>query len=148
MVRMGRAWAVAWLVTLPLAVARVGHLTDSDTYWQIRTGQLILRHGRIPRTAPLAWAGYGPPWRPTAWAFDVLLAAVSSPGARLIGVALVGIALILAIVGSQLLLAARLGAHPVAAGLVVLVATPVTVNWYGVRPQLVDYAAVPILLVL
>jgi hypothetical protein len=139
---------LAGLAAPPLAVARVGHLTDSDTYWQIRTGQLILDHGRIPRTDPLSWTAHGHPWRPNSWAFDVLLAAVYSPGARLIGVALVGIALVLAVVASQLLLAARLGAHPVAAGLVVLVATPITINWYGVRPQLVDYAAVPLLLVL
>src|SRR3954465_652294 len=106
----GQQWVIGWLAALPLAVARAGHLTDSDTYWQIRTGQLILRHGRIPRTDPLSWTAYGPPWRPNSWAVHVLLAGVYSPGARLIGVALVGIALILAIVGSQLLLAARLGA--------------------------------------
>jgi hypothetical protein len=52
------------------------------------------------------------------------------------------------VVAAQLLLAAHLGAHPAAAGLMVLLATPLTVAWFSVRPQLIDYAAVPVLLVL
>src|SRR4051812_28680772 len=113
----GQQWVIGWLAALPLAIARAGHLSDSDTYWQIRTGQLILDTGRIPRTDPLSWTAYGQAWHPNSWAFDVLLAGAYSPGARLLGVALTGIALVMLVVAAQLGLAARLGAHPVAAGL-------------------------------
>jgi hypothetical protein len=141
-------WLWAWLGALPLAVGRAGQLADSDTFWQIRTGQLILRTHRVPAVDPFSWTAYGRPWRPNSWAFDVLLATAYHPGRALVGVALVGIGLTMLAVAAQLLLAARLGAHPVAAGLMVLLATPVIVVWFSVRPQLVDYAAVPLLVVL
>jgi hypothetical protein len=141
-------WLLAWLGALPLAVGRAGALADSDTFWQIRTGQLVLRTGHIPATDPFSWTAYGRPWHPNSWAFDVLLALAYRPGHRLVGVALVGVGLAMLAVAAQLVLAARLGANPIAAGLMVLPAAPVTIAWFAVRPQLVDYAAVPVLLAL
>jgi hypothetical protein len=124
MVQNGRggqpnAWLLALLGALPIALGRNGQLGDSDTFWQIRTGRLIL-----------------------------LLGLAYRPGRLLVAVALIGVALTMVAVATQLMLAARLGAHPVAAGLMVLLATPITIAWFSVRPQLIDYAAVPLLIVL
>jgi hypothetical protein len=145
---LGWPWLLAWLGALPLAVARAGTLPDSDTFWQIRTGNLILATHRLPATDPYSWSAYGRTWHANSWLFDVLVATTYRPGRLLVGVALLGVGLTLVAVAAQLLLAAHLGAHPVAAGLMVLVATPVTIAWFAVRPQLVDYIAVPLLVVL
>src|SRR3982751_6210369 len=97
----GRWWLLAWLGALPLAVGRAGQLGDSDTFWQIRTGKLILGEHRIPATDPFSWTAHGRVWHPNSWAFDVLLALVYRPGAQLVGVALVGVALTLLAVAAQ-----------------------------------------------
>jgi hypothetical protein len=59
MVQNGRgtrppAWLLAWLGALPIALGRNGQLGDSDTFWQIRTGKLILREHRIPTADPFS----------------------------------------------------------------------------------------------
>src|ERR687884_1764760 len=67
-------WSGVWVALVPVALARAGLLAESDTFWEIRTGQLILAAHRIPRTDPFSWTAYGRPWHPNSWGFDVLLA--------------------------------------------------------------------------
>lgn len=49
-------------------------LLDSDTGWHIRTGEMILGSGVIPRTDPFSHTLPGRPWFAWEWLADVLMA--------------------------------------------------------------------------
>jgi hypothetical protein len=51
-------------------------LTDSDTGWHIRTGEWILRNGRVPAVDIFSFTKPGLPWFAWEWLSDVLMAAV------------------------------------------------------------------------
>jgi hypothetical protein len=140
-------WLGVWLAVVPVALARAGLLAESDTFWEISTGKLIFRDHRIPSTDPFSWTAYGQSWRPNSWGFDVLL----WPAYRLGGltaVAVFGALLVMAVVAAMLLLARHLGAGPVATGVPLLLAAPLLIAWFSVRPQLADYIVVPLLVIL
>ncbi len=138
-------WLIAWLALLPVALVRASLLAESDTFWEIRTGQLISRTGRIPVADTFSWWARGRPWTPNSWAFDLLLA-IGYRAGGLPGVALTGGVLVMAAGGAVLLLARRLGATAPAAGSLVVAGAVGSIAWLSVRPQLVDFIAVPLLL--
>jgi hypothetical protein len=142
-----RAWMLAWLAFLPLVLFRAGILTEGDTFWQIRTGLLTITHRAIPATDTFSWTMHGKPYFQNSWGFDVLLAI----GYRLGGlpaVALLCALITLGIVGMALALARSLGGWPAASGIAFFLAAPLLAGWLTARPQLVDYAAVPALVLL
>ncbi|GIJ50858.1 hypothetical protein Val02_77440 [Virgisporangium aliadipatigenens] len=146
---MGRSgqWLLATGAGLPVLLARAGDLHESDTFWQVRTGELILDRHRLPTVDPFSWTAAGRPWALNSWLFDVLLGAAYRLGG------LPAVALFAALVGllgtaALVLLARELGATPAASGLAAAVASIALIDWLGGRPQLADYAAVPALLVL
>ena len=51
-------------------------LTDSDTGWHIRTGEWILKNGRVPATDIFSFTNAGQPWFAWEWLSDVLMAVV------------------------------------------------------------------------
>jgi hypothetical protein len=51
-------------------------LTDSDTGWHIRTGEWILKNGRIPTTDMFSFTKCGRPWFAWEWLSDVAMAAI------------------------------------------------------------------------
>jgi hypothetical protein len=51
-------------------------LTDSDTGWHIRTGEWILKNGRVPVTDIFSFTKAGQPWFAWEWLSDVLMAEV------------------------------------------------------------------------
>jgi hypothetical protein len=51
-------------------------LTDSDTGWHIRTGEWILRNGRVPAVDIFSFTKPGLPWFAWEWLSDVMMAAV------------------------------------------------------------------------
>ena len=53
-------------------------VTDSDTGWHIRTGEWILKNGRIPATDLFSFTKFGQPWFAWEWLSDVSMAAVHS----------------------------------------------------------------------
>ena len=136
-----RGWLLAWGAALPWALFRAGTLAESDTFWQIRTGQLTLREHRIPATDPFSWTDHGAPWTQNSWAFNVALALAHDVGG-LPGVALLSVALSMAVVGLMLLLARDLGAEPLPATVVVLLTMPLLTPYLSARPQVVDYLGV------
>jgi hypothetical protein len=140
-------WCWAWLALLPIALTRAGLLVESDTFWQTRTGLTILATGRIPATDPYSWTAAGRTWRPNSWAFDALLG-LGYPAGGLTVVALIGAVLVLVVGAAVLTLAGQLGAPPVVAATATLIGFAVLIGWLSDRPQLTDYAAVPLLLVL
>jgi hypothetical protein len=141
------AWLAAWAAVVPVALTRASSLAEPDTFWEIRTGQLILRTGHIPAADSFSWWARGRPWTPNSWAFDVLLALCYRAGG-LTFVALAGSGLVLGVAAAVLLLARGLGARPAAAGVLVTAAMAGMFGWLSVRPQLVDFAALPLLLLL
>ena len=123
--RAHSAWLTAWAAALPVALIRARYLSESDTFWEIRTGQVILRTGHIPAVDSFSWWARGRPWAPNSWAFDVLLAAAYRVGG-LACVALLGSALVMAACAAILLLARRLGGSAPAAGVGALAVRAVT----------------------
>ncbi len=135
------------MLALPLALVRGGTLAESDTFWQVRTGLQILSTHHIPTHDSFSWTVPGRPWSLNSWGFDVVAAlAYRTAGLRLVGV--LSSALVLLVALAILLLARRLGASPAVAGLVLAAASPLVLAWMSARPQTVDFAAVPLLLVL
>src|SRR5581483_10145660 len=51
-------------------------LTDSDTGWHIRTGEWILRNGRVPAVDIFSFTRPCSPWFAWEWLSDVMMAAV------------------------------------------------------------------------
>lgn len=142
-----KRWLLAWLATLPLAVLRAGTLAETDTFWQIRTGLLTLQEGRIPATDPFSWTVHGQPWTLNSWGFNVFVA-LAYRFAGLPGAAIACAALVAAVMGLVLLHARRLGASAAIAVGAVFLASPLLIAWFSARPQLVDYIAVLILVLL
>lgn len=138
-------WLLAWLAFLPIALARAENFSESDTFWQIRTGILTLEAGKIPTVDPFSWTAAGEPWTLNSWGFNVLLAGVYNSGG-LPGVALICAVIVLAIFGLVLLLARNLGASAAVAGWLLFPASLVLIIWFSARPHLVDYLAVLVLI--
>ncbi len=142
-----RGWLLAWLAFLPLVIFRAGVLSEADTFWQIRIGLLTIAHHSIPAVDTFSWTAHGRPYFQNSWGFDVLLALGYRLGG-LPGVALLCAVLTLGIVALAMALARSLGASPAAAAAVFFLAAAVLTIWLSDRPQLVDYAAVPALVML
>lgn len=142
-----RPWCLAWLAFLPVAAIRAGNLAESDTFWQVRTGIDILAGQELPTVDSYSWTAAGDPWTLNSWGFDVILGAAYQLGGLAL-VALVGAALVMVIVGLALVLARRLGAHPGIAAATLLLVSPLLIGWLSVRPQLIDYAAALLLVLL
>lgn len=140
-------WLLAWLAVAPIVALRAGTLAESDTFWQTRTGELILDLGRLPTADPFSWTAAGHPWTVNSWGFDVLLAWAYRSGG-LPGIALAGAVLAFLAAGLVLLVARRLGAGPLAATVVVQGAALAQLTFLSVRPQLVDYCVIPVLVLL
>ena len=93
------------IVTLLLGSAALGLLAsgtlyDSDGWWHLRTGELILHSHHLPHHDPFSWSAHGRPWQPNAWLADVFFALVHRAAGNvglsvLKGVAVVAIALAL-----------------------------------------------------
>ncbi len=142
-----RAWALAWAAFIPIAVIRAGNLAESDTFWQVRTGIDIVAARALPSVDTYSWTAAGEPWTLNSWGFDVLVGLAH----RLGGLALVawfGAAILMLIAGLVLFLARSLGANPVVSAATLLLGSVLVVGWLSVRPQLVDYAAVLLLVLL
>jgi tetratricopeptide (TPR) repeat protein len=45
-------------------------VSESDTFWHLKTGEWILSHGSIPRTDPFSATVYGKPWLDWEWLFQ------------------------------------------------------------------------------
>ena len=68
-------------------------LTDSDTGWHIRTGEWILKNGRVPTTDIFSFTKAGQPWFAWEWLSDVLMAVVHGRSG-LAGIVLVSLLLL------------------------------------------------------
>jgi hypothetical protein len=142
-----RPWLLAWLAFLPVAVLRAGELAEADTFWEIRTGLLTIQNMAIPATDPFSWTMHGKAWTLNSWAFNVVIA-VAYRLAGLAGVAWACIGLVMVIVALVLTLARMLGASPAIAGIALFLGSPLLIGWLSARPQLTDYLAFMIIVML
>jgi hypothetical protein len=67
------AWFGAWIYVVLLINGSL-LLNDSDTYWQIKTGQWILDHGTMPRSDIYSFTKFGEYWTSSSWLAQVLYA--------------------------------------------------------------------------
>ncbi|VXB69930.1 hypothetical protein [Aeromicrobium sp. 9AM] len=140
-------WFVAWLSFLPVLFIRAGTMAESDTFWQVRTGILTLSHWSLPTTDPYSWTALGRPWRLNSWGFNVVVGALDHIGG-LAAVALGSEAIVAAALWVVLLLAKRRDAHPFVAAVSVHVAILLLFTFLSARPQVVDYLAVLLIVLL
>lgn len=68
-------------------------LTDSDTGWHIRTGEWIVKNGRVPTTDIFSFTRLGEPWFAWEWLSDVFMAMVHRSGG-LAGLVLISLLLL------------------------------------------------------
>jgi len=52
----------------------IAPLRNSDAYWQVRTGEIILDSGKIPDTDPFSYTIAGSPWNNHQWGYEILVA--------------------------------------------------------------------------
>jgi hypothetical protein len=75
---------IFFLAILLAAFARPGGwqalLSDGDTGWHVRTGQMILDSGHVPTRDPFSFSRSGEPWFAWEWLADVLFALVFGRG--------------------------------------------------------------------
>jgi len=110
--------------------------TDPDYWWHVRTGQLILETGQLPRTDPFSFTPAGTPWVTHEWLTEVIFALV----ARQFGY--VGNVALCALLGAGTALvvwltARRRGLGDRAATLLMLWAFAIMLPLTNVRPQMV-----------
>src|SRR5580704_1873427 len=111
-------------------------LTDTDTGWHIRTGEWILKNGRVPATDLFSFTKAGQPWFAWEWLSDVLMAVVHGHSG-LAGIVLVS----LLVVGATSVCVYRntldgSGNRVVAIALTGLAMAASTIHWLA-RPHLV-----------
>jgi hypothetical protein len=142
-----RAWLLAWLAFLPLVIFRAGVLSEGDTFWQIRIGLQTIAHHAIPATDTFSWTMHGKPYFQNSWGFDVLLGLAYRAGG-LPGAAVLCALITLGIIALALTLARAVGASAAATAVAFFLAAPMLTGWLTARPQLIDYVAVPSLILL
>ena len=111
-------------------------LTDSDTGWHIRTGEWILRNGRVPAVDIFSFTEPGLPWFAWEWLSDVMMAAVHHV-AGLSGIVLLSMFL-LGLTSTCIYrnAVAESGHRLIAAVLTALAMAASTIHWLA-RPHLV-----------
>ena len=111
-------------------------LTDSDTGWHIRTGEWILKNGRVPATDIFSFTKAGQPWFAWEWLSDVLMGVVHG-NSGLAGIVLVSLLLLgatsVCVYRSTL---EESGHRVIAIALAGLVMAASTIHWLA-RPHLV-----------
>lgn len=70
----------ALLALLPAMALALKHLREPDLWWQLRTGEWILQHGRVPDQDPFSFTFSGASWVNIKWGSEVVLALLSRLG--------------------------------------------------------------------
>ena len=85
--RFDLAPIVAFCLTFALVLFLPQILNDSDTLWQIRTGEWILTHHAIPATDPFSFTAGDRPWFAHEWLAETLMALAYRAGGTQNGMA-------------------------------------------------------------
>jgi len=148
----GKPLKVLSVVVMVLALAfpfllALEKISESDTFWHLKTGEWIVAHGAIPRADPFSATVNGKPWLDWEWLFQAAIYVVYSYGG--FNALVVGKAAIVLLTGLVLFLACRQnGAGVSLAALSVMAALVAARERLEVRPDVVMllFAALTILL--
>lgn len=125
------------LVAAAFAMGRVAIL-DPDSWWHIKTGELILSTHRWATTDPYSYTSAGAPWMSAEWLGDVFLASVYRlGGAR-------GLEALLIVMASAVILgiygfATLRSGNCKAAFLASIALAPLVMPSFNLRPQMLGY---------
>jgi len=111
-------------------------LTDSDTGWHIRTGEVILQSGGVPVVDSFSFTMGGQPWIAWEWLSDVIMALAHHMGglAGVVWVAMLVLGMTSVVVYKEAV--AESGHRPIAISLTWLAMSASTIHWLA-RPHLV-----------
>jgi hypothetical protein len=111
-------------------------LTDSDTGWHIRTGQVILQNGRVPAVDSFSFTMSGQPWIAWEWLSDVIMALAHHIGglAGVVWVVMLLLGMTSVVVYKEAV--AESGHRLIAISLTWLAMSASTIHWLA-RPHLV-----------
>ncbi|MDX2042543.1 MAG: tetratricopeptide repeat protein [Acidobacteriota bacterium] len=112
-------------------------LLDSDTGWHIRTGELILQTGAVPRTDPFSHTMAGQTWFAWEWLADVLMAALHN-WRGLAGVVAGAILVLLVSYAALGVVMLRRGADPVIAMMLTVFGAIASIVHWLARPHLIS----------
>jgi len=81
----GKLLKVLYAAVVVLALAfpfllALEKVSESDTFWHLKTGEWILSHGSIPRTDPFSSTAFGKPWPNREWLFQAVIYSVYAWG--------------------------------------------------------------------
>jgi hypothetical protein len=62
------------------ALGKAGAIRSYDIWFHLKTGDLIMQSGNVPRTDPFSWTAAGEAWQPNAWLADLLFALLQRIG--------------------------------------------------------------------
>lgn len=112
-------------------------IDDPDTFWHLKTGELIWREGALPRGDPFSFTFAGRPWVLHEWLFELALYGIHAIAGDL------GLRLLSAGLGTLALYWSWRSAERFVPGIVALLLTlawvPLMGSWFVPRPQLLTY---------
>lgn len=144
---MGRRWTAGGFALVALVGALAGWrraeapYADGDVLWGARAGREFLEHGKVPHVDSYSWTVSGRPWIPNSWGWDVLLGAADGL-AGLVGIALLGIAMMAGIGITLAAAARRAGGTPVWTAILFQIVAGVFALFMYPRAQIIDYAMI------
>ena len=108
---------------------------DTDTWWHLKSGQLMWEKGEVLRTDPFSHTVFGQPWIDHGWLVQIVL----WPIYQALGLA--GLALILAAIVTVAfwLVFRQCAGKPFVAALAVLLAAVASSVIWSIRPQIVSF---------
>ncbi|MCX5795731.1 MAG: tetratricopeptide repeat protein [Elusimicrobia bacterium] len=107
---------------------------DPDTWWHLKTGQLVFQTHSIPTRDPYSYVLAGRPWTTFEWLFQVVIY-LAYAGAGAAGVA----ALRVGLLAGAFLLLLRLAGGGFWAGILTSLAALAARDFFVTRPQVFDY---------
>jgi tetratricopeptide (TPR) repeat protein len=120
-------------LSFPFLLA-LGKISESDTFWHLKTGEWIISHGAIPRIDPFSATVNGKPWLDWEWLFQAGIYVLYAWGG--FQALVVGKAMIVFLTGVVLFLACRQnGAGVAIAGFMVMAALVAARERLEVRPD-------------
>ena len=136
------AWVHLGVVFTALCMVPFAKTVDSDFWWHLRTGKLIMQSG-VPRHDPFSWTASGDDWVVHEWLSETIIYGVESTVGYAGNVLLFGIATVAALL-LMYALSRRLGVGTTPLVLLSVLAAVVLVRFVTVRPQVFTWFFVAI----
>jgi hypothetical protein len=136
---LAMALSLATLIVMFFSMPNTGGLfNDSDTGWHIRTGELILSTGLLPRSDPFSFSKPGEPWVAWEWGTELLMGGIHL-WAGLAGIALLYGLCIAACVWMWFRLSRAAGGNLLVVGLIAVpMLTATALHWLA-RPHVFSW---------